>query len=508
MKVRLGGGETTALQPAISAFGKIRNVSYDVGMRNIPILVFSFLAGIHFTLAAPNIVVILADDMGYGDLGFTGSRHLRTPHLDELAKSGAFCTRGYVASPVCSPSRAGLMTGRDPRRFGYEGNLNKGDAAYATRPELLGLPPGEHTLGDHLREAGYDTALIGKWHLGKGEGFHPNTRGFDHFCGMLGGGHNYFPEEKKHGIERNGIPLEDFSSPYLTDFFTDEGLRWMDQRQGDEVGPWFIFFSYNAPHGPLQATEDDLAKFGHIEDPKRRTYAAMMWALDRGVGRIMDWIESHGEPENTLIVFFSDNGGATNNGSWNGPLSGVKGCHKEGGIRVPMIWSWPGTIPPGTRYDSPSSALDLLATFLAAAEAEPLPLRKPLSHEDKRNFSRGVEKYGAYDGVNLLPGLTQQGKVEDRTLFWRLQGQAAIMSGDDKVVRLSHRPAQYFRPGNDPGEQSDLATSQSDRFLQLFGELAAWEASLPTVPLWDSSPFWNGESARHYDEWEVREEPE
>ncbi len=458
--------------------------------------------------AAPNIIVILADDMGYGDLGFTGSQHLKTPHLDALAKSGAFCSQGYVASPVCSPSRAGLMTGRDPRRFGYEGNLNKANEAYATRPELLGLPPGEHTLGDHLRNAGYATALIGKWHLGTGEGFHPNDRGFDYFCGMLKGSHSYFPTKGKHAIERDGEPVTEFSNPYLTDFFTDDGLLWMEQEKQRSDKPLFVFFSYNAPHGPMHATEEDLAKFTHIKDSKRRTYAAMMWALDRGVGRIVDWLKDNNELENTIIAFFSDNGGATSNASWNGPLSGVKGCLKEGGIRVPMIWSWPGTIPAGVRYDEPASALDLLPTFLAAAEAEALPLRKPLSHEDKRSYERGIKQYGEYDGINLLPGLAGTGEVAERTLFWRLQGQAAILSGNDKVIRLSHRPAQYFQPTTDLGEDSDLAASQSDRFLDLFRQLGEWESTLPTVPLWGSSPFWSAESAKNYDNWIVREEPE
>ena len=186
------------------------------------LLVVTCFISVHYTWAEgrqPNILVILADDMGYGDLGVTGSVHLRTPHLDSLVKSGVFCHQGYVCSPVCSPSRAGLFTGRDPRRFGYQANLNQGAAAYDTRPELLGLPPGEHTLGDHLRSAGYATALIGKWHMGMGEAFHPLKRGFDYYCGMLTGSHTYFLKANQHRIERNGQPVQEFSNPYLTDFF-------------------------------------------------------------------------------------------------------------------------------------------------------------------------------------------------------------------------------------------------------------------------------------------------
>jgi arylsulfatase A-like enzyme len=460
---------------------------------------FSFLWSTGATATTqPNIILILADDMGYGDLGITGSEALRTPHLDELARSGVFCTEGYVASAVCSPSRAGLLTGRDPRRFGYEGNLNRGHANYATRSELLGLPPGELTLGDHLRAAGYATALVGKWHQGIGPGFHPNERGFDYFCGMLGGSHSYFPNEGTHSIERNGTPVETFSDPYLTDFFTDDGLAWINQQQHKER-PWFVFMSYNAPHGPMHATEADLARFTHIKDPKRRTYAAMMWALDRGVGRIRASLKQSGELGNTLIVFFSDNGGPQGNASWNGPFSGGKGALKEGGIRVPMIWSWPGTLPADQRYTAPASALDLLPSFLAAAQSAPLPLRSPMSHEDSRNFERGVKRYGAYDGVNLLPALLGETKAPPRTLFWRLQGQTVIRHGDLKLIRPSHRMPQVFDPTNDLAEAHDLVGANPSQTAELFRQLAEWESMLPTVPLWDSSPFWQSESADFYD---------
>ncbi len=379
---------------------------------------------------------------------------------------------------------------------------------YPTRPEFLGLPPGEHTLGDHLRAAGYATALVGKWHLGNGQGFHPNERGFDFFCGMLGGSHTYFPSHaKRHSIEKNGEPVITFSNDYLTDYFTDEGLRWVEKQHPNET-PWFLFMSYNAPHGPLQATEADLAEFNHLKDPKRRIYAAMMLSLDRSVGRLTTWLRDHDELKNTLIVFFSDNGGATNNRSWNGPLSGAKGCLKEGGIRVPMIWSWPATIPEGKRYDSPASALDLLPTFMAAAHSNPLPLNAPRSYEDKRNRQRLIAQHGAYEGFNLLPYLKGKKTAPNRTLFWRLQGQVAILDGPDKLIRLSHRPAQYFKPTDDAAESNDLAPERSKRFSSLFQQLGEWESLLPTPPLWGSSPFWRGESAKTYDSSPPTEEPQ
>lgn len=456
----------------------------------------------------PNILIILADDMGYGDLGCMGSQHLRTPHLDALAESGILCTQAYVASPVCSPSRAGLLTGRDPRRFGYEGNLNQSAANYATRPELLGLPPGEHTLGDHLKAAGYRTALIGKWHQGMGELFHPNRRGFDFFCGMLGGSHGYFPKPNRNQLQRDGEPLTEFSSDYLTDFFTDEAIAWTEKQTANAPeSPWFLFLSYNAPHGPLQATAEDMAKFPHIKDKRRRTYAAMMLALDRGVGRVRESLKKTEQLENTLIVFFSDNGGATGNASWNGKLSGVKGCLREGGVRVPMIWSWPETLPQRERHDGVVSSLDLLPTFMAAAKGKPLPLGERRSHESKNSRKKMVAQYGAYDGINLLPQLLGDQPAPERTLFWRLQGQTAILDGEEKLIRLSHRPAQLFLPASDVAEESDVSNSQPERFRELFQSLADWEATLPTVPLWGSSPFWSSQSAKHYDTWKPSEEP-
>lgn len=460
----------------------------------------------HCRAAKPNILLILADDMGYGDLGCMGSVTLQTPHLDSLAASGILCTQAYVASSVCSPSRAGLLTGRDPRRFGYEENLNQSSANYATRPDLLGLPPGEHTLGDHLNASGYSTCLIGKWHLGTGDGFHPNRRGFDYFSGMLGGSHTYFPKPRANKLERNGKQLREFSSAYLTDFFTDECVSWIAQ-QADST-PWFMFLSYNAPHGPLEATEADLANFDHIQDPKRKKYAAMMLALDRGVGRILSQIQSAGQRENTLICFLSDNGGATNNASWNGPLSGTKGCLREGGVRVPMIWSWPSRLPAGETHSGVMSSLDLLPTFLAASGSEPLPLGAARGHEDKSNRRRAVAKYGEYDGVDLLPQLTGKSASVQRTLFWRLQGQAAILNGDEKLIRLSHRPAQLFRPGKDSAEARDLIDADRNRAIELFQALGQWESTLTTVPLWGSSPYWIGQSANHYDTRGVRPEPQ
>ncbi len=457
-------------------------------------------------ISKPNIVVILADDMGYGDLSLHGSKDVKTPHLDEMAKSGVRCRRGYVVSSVCSPSRAGLMTGRDPRRFGYQANLNKKPNGYPTDPRFQGLPVGEHTLADQLRQAGYTTALIGKWHLGEAEAFHPNRRGYDYFFGMLNGSHNYFPNPKNSRIERNGESVQEFDGQYLTDAFTDEAISWI-KRQAETESPWFAFLSYNAPHTPMQAKPSDLELYSHIANRKRRTYAAMMHSLDQNVGRIRSCLQRLGQLENTLIVFFSDNGGATNNASWNGSLSGAKGSLREGGIRVPMFFNWPGKLP-SMEYDVPVSSVDLLPTFLAAAGAAALPLTRPAAYEDGRNRKRAVKRFGNYDGVNLLSIFDGQKTMPERALYFRLQGQAAVIVGNDKLVRLSHRPAQLFDVATDPGEQRDLSSDQPERLAELYAMLGEWESAMTTAPLWSSSPYWDGDSSRIYDNFGVRLESE
>jgi arylsulfatase B len=324
---------------------------------------------------------------------------------------------------------------------------------------------------------------------------------------MLGGGHSYFPTAGKNQLERNGQKLTVFSSPYLTDFLTDEAIRWMGASDGPDSPPFFLYLAYNAPHAPMEANADDLTLFSHIADPKRRTYAAMMYALDRGVGHVLDWLQKEKKISNTLMVFCSDNGGATSNGSWNGDLAGAKGTLLEGGVRVPMIWSWPGKIPAGQRHDSPVSSLDLLPTFLAAAGAKPLPLAPTSRHEDADNRRRASKLYGDYDGINVLPLFAATTQSPKRTLFWRLQGQRAVLHGEDKLIALSHRPPQLFQPKNDPGERADLAGSEPAKMKELFKRLGEWEASLETAPLWDESPRWWGDSAHIYDTWSPRAEP-
>ena len=442
----------------------------------------------------PNILIILADDMGWGDLGCTGSEVMRTQNIDQLAENGMLFTSAYVTGSVCAPSRAGLLTGRFPHRFGFEDNLNEWNEETPSREKFHGLNPSELTIADHLKQAGYQTALIGKWHQGQAAVHHPNIRGFDYFCGMLGGSHNYFPAEGNNKIERNGEKVQSFSSPYLTDFFTDEALRWIDARKH----PWFMFLSYNAPHTPMQARDEDLAAFSNIQDKGRRTYAAMVYSLDRGVGRIIQKLKDKGMYENTLVVFFSDNGGATTNHSWNGPFSGCKGNCREGGIRVPMIWQWPAQIPAGKESEAVVSSLDLLPSFLFAAKAEP-------AEAFDKNGNKKLPR--TYDGINILPVVRGEQQPEPRRLYWRLQGQAAILDGEDKLIRLSHKPAQYFRPSEDLAESEDLSEIDKKRYLELYDLLFSWEINLPTYPHFHTSPYWSGVSAKDYESWIPEAEP-
>jgi arylsulfatase A-like enzyme len=279
----------------------------------------------------PNIIIILADDLGYADVGFNGSKDIPTPNIDKIAKGGVTFTRGYVSYAVCGPSRAGLITGRYQDKFGFAKNplLAPNDAA-------MGLPLTEETIADYLKQQNYTTTAIGKWHLGAHQTLRPNKRGFDEFYGFLSGGHRYFPEELtlqdlseiksqfdgyKTKLLRNNTRVEE--TEYLTDAFSREAVSFV-KRKGNN--PFFMYLAYNAPHSPLQATDKYLNRFKDIKDPKRRTYAAMVSAMDDGIGLLLNQLEQQNLTNNTLIFFLSDNGGPTNdNASNNSPLRGFKG---------------------------------------------------------------------------------------------------------------------------------------------------------------------------------------
>ncbi len=411
----------------------------------------------------PNILFIVGDDMGYADVGFHGCKDIPTPNLDALAASGVKFTNGYVSGPYCSPTRAGLLTGRYQQRFGHEFNPNGKN----------GLPTTETTIADRLKAAGYATGLVGKWHLGSEPAMHPQARGFDEFFGFLGGAHSYFNVSGfLHGKEQ----VKEID--YATDAFGREAVSFIEKHKAH---PWFLYLAFNAVHTPMDATEDRLAKFSKIEDKQRRTYAAMMLAMDEAIGSVNKKLADAGLEKNTLVVFISDNGGPTMkgvtvNGSVNLPLRGSKRTTLEGGIRVPFLVSWPGKITPGTS-DSPAIQLDLPATALAAAGVDVKPDAK-------------------LDGVNLLPFLTGATKTAPHdALYWRFGEQMAIRAGDYKLVRYDsnadtqtgqRQPVTDYKLYNlkdDLGETKNLAAAQPERVKELQAKWDAWNAS-NVKPLW------------------------
>ncbi|MBC3759211.1 sulfatase-like hydrolase/transferase [Hyunsoonleella sp. SJ7] len=339
----------------------------------------------------PNILLILCDDLGYADVGFSGSKDISTPNLDMLASNGTICTDAYMAHPFCGPSRASLLAGRYAHKFGSQFNLpTEGD-------ESKGIDVDETFISRVLQKSGYYTGVIGKWHLGYQQQFHPNQRGFDDFYGFLGGGHNYFPEQFKEAyqrqkangrafvweylrpLEHNGKEVEE--NEYVTDGLSREAVRFISEASGKKDQPFFLYLSYNAPHTPLEAKEEDLKLFSHIEDKKRRTYAAMVYAVDRGVKRIVEKLKETHQFDNTLIVFSSDNGGKTKAGANNFPLKEGKGSAYEGGFRVPTFLHWPNVVPAGKKFTYPISSLDFYPTFAGLANAK-IPEEKQLDGKD------------------------------------------------------------------------------------------------------------------------------
>jgi len=419
----------------------------------------------------PNIIIILTDDQGYGDVGFNGCRDIATPNIDRIAKNGARFTNGYVSYSVCAPSRAGLITGRYQDRFGYSRN-----PLYRPSDSQIVLPLTEQTLPELLKQAGYKTMGIGKWHLGVHEKFRPWNRGFDEYFGFLGGGHRYFPEDYtiantdsarnelqsyRTKLIRNQQVVEE--TEYLTDALSREAVSFIERNKKD---PFFLYLAYNAPHAPLQASEKYLNRYNHIPDPKRKTYAAMVSAVDDGVGAVLDKLEQLNLARNTIVVFLSDNGGPEHdNGSDNGELRGTKGTLYEGGIRVPFAIQWPGKIPASKVYQESVISLDIFATLRAHAAPE-VPLKNPL------------------DGVDLLPYIngTVQG-APHQNLFWRQYDRkdyAVIGSDGMKSLTLNDTGRHLYNLRTDIGEKNDLLSAQRNAAADLQKHLQGWLSE--TVP--------------------------
>ncbi|GAF76058.1 unnamed protein product, partial [marine sediment metagenome] len=310
----------------------------------------------------PNILVIVSDDQGYSDTGFQGKKLVPTPYLDKLAESGVICTNAYVSCPFCSPSRTGLLTGRVQQRFGHEFN-----PVYDPLDVSEGLPLSERLLPEFLKDAGYKTGWIGKWHLGSSPQHSPQKRGFDYSFGFIGGGHNYQnwkPGNRQYNlpIKRNSVPVE--VSGHLTTIFGNEASNFIHRNNGN---PWFLYLAFNAPHMPHQPAKEYEEKFNHINNDRRRKYCAQISILDDAIGMVLNALKENHQTGETLVFFFTDNGGSLLHGANNWPLRGGKSELYEGGIRVPFVVSWPGKLPEDSTFDLPVTTLDIFASAITQA---------------------------------------------------------------------------------------------------------------------------------------------
>ena len=430
----------------------------------------------------PNILLILCDDLGYGDVGFNGSADIITPQMDELAKNGIIFTSAYNAHSFCGPSRASLMTGRYSQQIGTPFNLHSNSSKIDE--DNMGIPLEETFMSKVLQDAGYYTNVIGKWHLGASPKFHPNNRGYDNFYGFLGGGHNYFPEiyrktylkQLKAGnknIRDYILPLEHNNkevkeTEYITDALSREAVNNIKIAK-EKNEPFFMYLSYNAPHVPLEAKEDDMQVFNDIKDKDRRTYAGMVYAVDRGIGNIVKALKETGQFENTLIVFFSDNGGNIDHGASNYPLKGSKGDAWEGGYRTPMFFHWPNKLKGGQQFNHPVSALDLYPTFINIAKTK-VPKNKKLS------------------GKNIIPHLiagTEPHKDEMLYLMRYRHGHVDVgaRKGDWKITRVGNEPWRLTNITNDKGEKKNSGGKYPERLKSMTEEAHNWTKTF-VKPLW------------------------
>jgi arylsulfatase A-like enzyme len=409
------------------------------------------------SLTKPNFVFIMADDLGYADLGCYGGRLACSPVLDGMAREGLRFTQGYANSSVCSPTRFALMTGRWQHRLrgGADEPISSGERGSA----ILGLPPAHPTLPSLLAAAGYQTALVGKWHLGWPPHFGPLKSGYQEFYGAMSGGLDYFTHRDSHGAHDlwDG-ERECHDAGYLTDLFSAKAAAFI----GRARQPVLLSLHYNAPHWPWETREDEaearrIEKIFHTDGGSVQTYARMIRHMDEGIGQVLDALRAAGAEENTLLVFTSDNGGERYSDTW--PLIGKKMDLLEGGIRVPYLVRWPARIQRGGTTAQLAITMDWLPTFLAAAGASADP-RYPL------------------DGIDLLAE-----KPVERDLFWRMKfrAQKAVRSGDWKYLSIEGNE-YLFNLARDERERANVAKRFPDRLKDLKARYAAWEASVPPIP--------------------------
>ena len=435
--------------------------------------------------ASPNIVLIYADDMGWGDVGYHGVKDISTPNIDALAAQGMHFSQGYVSGSVCGPSRCGLLTGVYQQRFGCD--ANPPEKGWPDKPKfpLAGLPLSQPILPELLKKAGYHSGIVGKWHLGIHESMRPLKRGFDEFYGFLNGAHSYTKSARTFTDQPGEWPIFENDDivefdGYLTDVFADKADGFIRRNKSK---PFFLYHAPNAVHGPWEVPDAYLRRVEHITPENRRFYAAMVLALDDGVGRVMKTLETEGLDDNTIVIFISDNGPphgqkpARTPGdrmASSGPFRGWKGDCYEGGIRVPFIIRWPGVLKAGGRYDHPVTTLDIVPTLL-----ERLGIGRP---------DRGMPP----DGVDLVPYLTgrKKGRPHD-VLYWRRGDDYAVRRGDWKLTWNDGRPTgpnrvELFDLANDPGEKRDLSQERPKLVGELQKLFDQWDTALPDSPWWGS----------------------
>ena len=419
----------------------------------------------------PNVVLILADDLGYADVGYHGSPDMKTPHIDSIASNGVRFSAGYVTAPVCGPSRAGLLTGIYQNRFGAEDN----PGPYKVSKDVkVGIPKTIKTLPERLKALGYVTGMIGKGHTGYEPEFHPNASGFDEFFGFINGASNYRPDgrwgkkinQPDNPILRNHTKVEE--TEYLTDAFGREAVSFID-RHADQ--PFFLYVPFNAVHGPLQALDKDLAAFSSIKDEKRRLVVAMNYTLDCNVGRILTALQKHNLAQNTLVLFLSDNGGdPVSNASLNTPLRGHKGQLWDGGIRIPFFLQWPAQIKAGQKIDSPVISMDILPTVISAV---------------------GGSAKEKVDGIDLIPLLTGKATtLPERFIYWRFNRAWTIRDAEWKLIipgGTEKRPL-LFHIASDISETKDLYSEKPAIAQRLQNAYTSWSSEMmPKLWGWDKS---------------------
>jgi len=418
----------------------------------------------------PNIIYIMADDLGYADLSITGSHHIRTPAIDSIGQQGLQVRQGYANSSICSPTRTALLTGCYQYRFpiGLEEPLGP------QAPADSGVPLDRPTIASVLRAQGYHTKLIGKWHLGEPPKHSPLRHGYDEFFGIVEGAADYFRHHMVLGGKDLGIGLAQGDTPierngYLTDMFGDEAVKTIEQA-GDK--PFFISLHFNAPHWPWEGREDaDVAKtLGssfHYNGGTLAKYKEMVEAMDQNVARVLAALDAAGKAENTIVVFTSDNGGERFSETW--PFVGVKGELLEGGIRVPLLMRWPAKIRPGSVSDQVMVTMDFLPTFLAMAGGD-------------------VAKAGTFDGMNLAPQLLGAVAPVRRALYWRFKAneQAALRDGDWKYLKLGGKE-HLFNLAEDQRERADHAQDDPARLKAMRLQWDAWNAQMLPYPLGSGS---------------------